>query len=32
VDETKRTSDLLEAHKSTLAATLSEWEEVTEKM
>ncbi|MGA3240121.1 MAG: ABC-F family ATP-binding cassette domain-containing protein [Bryobacteraceae bacterium] len=30
VDETKRTSDLLEAHKSTLAATLSEWEEVAQ--
>jgi ATP-binding cassette subfamily F protein 3 len=29
-DETKRTSDLLEAHKSTLAATLSEWEEVAQ--
>jgi len=30
VDETKRTSDLLEAHKSNLAATLSEWEEVAQ--
>jgi ATP-binding cassette, subfamily F, member 3 len=30
VDETKRTSDLLEAHKSSLASTLSEWEEVAQ--
>jgi ATP-binding cassette subfamily F protein 3 len=30
VEETKRTSDLLEAHKSKLASTLSEWEEVAQ--
>jgi ATP-binding cassette subfamily F protein 3 len=30
VEETKRTNDLLEAHKSKLAATLSEWEEVAQ--
>jgi ATP-binding cassette subfamily F protein 3 len=30
VEETKRTSDLLEAHKSKLAATLAEWEEVAQ--
>jgi ATP-binding cassette subfamily F protein 3 len=30
VEETKRTSDLLETHKSKLASTLSEWEEVAQ--
>jgi ATP-binding cassette, subfamily F, member 3 len=30
VEETKKTNDLLEAHKSKLAATLSEWEEVAQ--
>jgi len=30
VDETKKTNDLLEAHKRRLAATLSEWEQVAQ--
>jgi len=30
VEETKKTSDLLETHKSKLATTLSSWEEVAQ--